>query len=77
MKQWEYRIEYYCNAGCLKKDGRGEIVVDYEKYEKELVEFLNKAGSDGWELLNGDFDMTMPDGWLKFKRPIGDCHEND
>lgn len=42
MKQFEYKMEIY-DSDCISKQWR-----------KEIIDTLNKEGSDGWEIVSYD-----------------------
>ena len=76
MQQWEYKtINFGIHLSALLKIARWELEVDGKAYKKEqdVVDYLDRLGVEGWELVTSvggsDNAGNITKGILFFKRP--------
>jgi hypothetical protein len=80
MQKWEYRYIVFDPIGRRQtsifdsylSDGGTQVPTEGRAKTHRffvLVDYFNKVGSDGWEMINWEFDKEF-EFW--FKRPLGE-----
>jgi len=67
MAQWAYKVVYIDYRGRISSEGL-ETLISNERRSTFARRYLNKVGSDGWELV-GIQPLTSNSAYYIFKRP--------
>lgn len=75
MRKWEYlqvNVELARNKLVVSANGEQVHATNGVGVEKELAQYLNSLGAEGWELVNADKNEYGFRNYF-FKRPIEDA----